>query len=168
MGASKLGLDVTYKRARSVVFEFVDVLADEVELAAIDQYLSDADVSPFSTYVAKLLEADAIYVTTATIKTKKLAVEAKTGDSTTLDLKIPEIRGVVGGNVQVSAAGSGTSKIVYEGGAPLVFGFQAARLFYEQGRYTAFKPLPPGQAGLEARLSGDYLTTDSPFVRLDL
>jgi len=167
MGGSKLGLDATYKRAKSVVFEFVNVVADEVELVDVDQYLTDADVSPFSTHVSRLLESDAIYVTTATIKTKTFVVDAKQSDGTSLDLTVPAIQGIVGGNVVVSTSGAGTSKIAYEGPVPLVFGFQAARLFYEQGRYTAFKPLPAGEAGLEARPGGDYLTTDSPFVRLD-
>ncbi len=167
MGGSKLGLDVTYKQARTVAFEFTDVLSDGVELVDIDQYLTDADVSPFSTHVATLLESDAIYVTTSTIKSRKFVVDAKQSDGTTLEVKIPDIQGVVGGNVKVSTAGTGSSKVVYEGAVPLVFGFQAARLFYENGRYTAFKGLAPGEHGLEARPEGDYLSTASPFARLE-
>ena len=171
MGGSKLGLDVSYKSAKTVVFEFADVLVDSVELVDIDQYLTDADISPFSTHVAKLLEADAIFVTTSTIKTKKLLVEAKAKNGTTVDVSIPEIQGVVGGNVKVGTAGEFRSKVAYEGAVPVVFGFQAARLFYEEGRYTAFKSLRPGDAGLESvpaeRPAGEWLRTGSPFVRLD-
>jgi len=167
MGGSKLGLDVTYKQARTVAFEFADVTSDGVELVDIDQYLTDADLSPFSTHVAKLLESDAIYVTTSTIKSRKFVVEAKQSDGTALEVKIPDIQGIVGGNVTVSASGGAASKVVYEGAVPLVFGFQAARLFYENGRYTAFRALSPGNEGLEARPEGDYLVTDSPFVRLE-
>jgi hypothetical protein len=47
----------------------------------------------------------------------------------------------------VSVAGSGTtsSKVTYQSTEPLVFGFQAVRLFYDQGHYTAFEPLQSGQ-----------------------
>lgn len=172
MGGSTLGLDAGYKDARTVAFEFVDVLDDRVDLAEIDQYLTDADVSAFSSHVGRLLEADAIYVTTSTIKTKTFVVEAKGSQGTTLEVGVPMIQGMVGGSVKVAAAGSTTAKLAYVGSVPLVFGFQAARLFYQDGRYTAFAPLPPGTAALETtitphRARGEYLTSDSPFVRLD-
>ena len=48
MGGSKLGLDVTYKNAKTAAFEFADVLEDRVDLADVDQYLTDADISAFS------------------------------------------------------------------------------------------------------------------------
>src|SRR5207344_980221 len=38
MGGSKLGLDLQYKNAKSVTFEFQDVLEDRIEVAALDQY----------------------------------------------------------------------------------------------------------------------------------
>ena len=58
MGGSKMGLEVGYKRARTAIFEFADVLEDRVDLADIDRYLSDADIDAFSSHVAQLLEAD--------------------------------------------------------------------------------------------------------------
>ncbi len=70
----------------------------------------------------------------------------------------------------MSAGTQGTSKVTYKGEAPLTFGFQAVQLFYENMKYTTFKPLEPG-AGLRAleRSPDDgatRLTVDSPFVRL--
>jgi hypothetical protein len=171
MGGSKMGLEVGYKRARTAIFEFADVLEDRVDLAEIDRYLSDADIDAFSSHVAQLLEADAVYVMTSTIKSRKFIVQAKASDGTTVDVKLPEIQQAVGGNVKVSTEGGGTSKLVYEGAVPLVFGFQAARLYYDQGRYTAFKPLAPGETALEAgtraAAQAEYLESASPFVRLD-
>ncbi|MGE0592424.1 MAG: hypothetical protein AB7G23_09485 [Vicinamibacterales bacterium] len=170
MGGSKLGLDVAYKNAKSISFEFSDVLADDVDLISLDQFLTDADVNPFSTHVSRLLESDAVYVTSGVIKTKKFIIDARTSDGTSVDVQIPEIQNLVGGNVKVGTSGESASKVVYESAVPLAFGFQAARLYYEEGRYTAFKPLEPGQAGLEAARGArgaDYLSTDSPFARLD-
>ena len=171
MGGSKLGLDVTYKNAKTAAFEFVDVLEDRVDLADVDQYLTDADISAFSTHAAKLLEADSVYVLTATIKSRKFIVQAKESSGIPVEIQIPEIQQVVGASVKVSLGREASSMIAYEGSQPLVFGFQAARLFYENGRYTAFKPMPAGAGTLEVRhsaaLSADYLVTESPFVRLD-
>lgn len=171
MGGSTVGLDAGYKQAKTAVFEFHDVLKDSAELAAIDQYLTDADVNSLSTHAAQLLDADAVYVIVSTIKTRRFVVDAKDSSGSSLDVQVPEIQKIVGAKVNVAPASGGSSKIAFEGPVPLVFGFQAARLFYEKGRYTAFKPMPPGEGALEAR-PGDtavveMLQTDSPFARLD-
>jgi hypothetical protein len=162
MGGSKLGLDLKYKNAKSVTFEFQGVLEDRADVGALDQYLTDADVSPFSTHVARLLEADRIYVTTATLKTRKLAVEAKGSKSTGFDVSIPEIKGVVGGNVKVGPAAATASKVTFEGSLPLVFAFQAARLVYEKGRYTRFELTDHASAFEKA----PELLSEGSFVRL--
>jgi hypothetical protein len=170
MGGSKLGLDVKYKQAKTIAFEFSDVLGDRVEIARLDQYLADADVSPFSRYVAELLEADEVYVITATLKSKKFAVEAKRSDGVSLDVSIPEIQGVVGGSVAVSGQSDVTSRVSYEGSVPLVFGFQAVRLYYDDGRYTAFEPIDSDTAARaldQAPADGARrLMTEGPFLRL--
>ncbi len=164
MGGSKLGLDLKYKNAKSVTFEFQDVLEDRIEIAALDQYLAVADVSPFSSYVTKLLEADQIYVTTAVVKSNKIGVEAKGSGNTGVDVSVPEIKGVVGGNVKVGPGSERSSKVTFEGSVPLVFGFQAVRLFYEKGRYQRFEVLGGG-AALE-KVAEPELLGEGPFVRM--
>jgi hypothetical protein len=99
MGGSKLGLDLKYQNAKSVAFEFADVFEDRVEIALLDQYLADADVSPFAAHVGKLLDADQLFVTTAALKSTKITVEARRSKDTGLDVSVPEIQKVVGGNV---------------------------------------------------------------------
>ena len=170
MGGSKLGLDAQYKQAKTVVFEFTDVLEDSVEVLKLDQYLAGADIHPMSRYAAELLEVDEIYVTTATLKTKKLSVGAKQSNGDSLQVDVPVIQQVVGGNVKVSAGTQATSKVTYEGNMPLVFGFQAVRLFYDRSQYTRIEPLKPG-AGMKAlerspKDGSTRLVVESPFARL--
>ena len=74
---------------------------------------------------------------------------AKEQGGTEVALSVPEIQEIVGGKVKVAVAGSASSKITYQGSDQLVFGFQAVRLFYDDGRYTAFEPLASG--GLAAK-----------------
>jgi hypothetical protein len=171
MGGSGLGLDVQYRQARTATFEFLDVVEDRIEVAALDQFLATADVNPHSRHVATLLEADDLYVTTATIKSRKFAVESKTSHGAGVELSIPEIQQLVGAEVTVSGEAATTAKVTYEGRTPLVFGFQAVRLFYEDGRYTAFEPLEPARKGMGALESAPAdgavrLVTDGPFVAL--
>jgi len=166
LGGSKLGLDGQYKQAKSAVFEFLDVVQDQIEVIQLDRYLADADIDPYGRYVKQLLEADRLYVTTATIKSKKFAVEAKKSDGTTLALDVPVIQQMIGGSIKVSGDGSTTSKLTYEGTMPLVFGFQAVQLFYDKGRYTSFKPVEAGDVGLRGVQQVERLGTEGPFVRL--
>lgn len=170
MGGTTIGLDAGYKQAKTASFEFTNVLEDRVELLEVDQYLAGADVRPFTSHVAQLLEADAVYVTTAVIKSTTFIVQAKGSDGTALDVSVPVIQDIVGGSVAVTPFKGAGSRIVYQGQVPLVFGFQAARLYYQDGRYSAFKPLTPGEGALERTVGAprpDFLVTDSPFTRLD-
>lgn len=171
MGGSKLGLDTSYSQAKTIAFEFQDVKQDSVEVLKLDLYLADADVNPFSRYVAELLEADDLYVTTATIKSREFTVEASKSNGGSVEISIPEIQGVVGANVKVSGKTETASKVTYSGGVPLIFGFQAVRLFYDNGRYTAFEPLASGAAGVKAlaqapKDKATRLMTESGFLRL--
>lgn len=155
MGAGKLGLDVAYKAASKVTFEFTDTLRDELEIAALDKFLGAADVDPAARGVAQLLDADDIYIVTSTLKSSKITVTSKDSAGTDVALKVPEIKGIVGANVSVSASQDASAKITYEGKLPLIFGFQAVRLFYEDGRYTSFEPLDAGNmAAKEFKSSG--------------
>ena len=171
MGGSKLGLDVAYQRAKFICFEFKDVLEDKVEIAVLDQFLTDADVNPNSRYVAQMLEADRIYVTTAVIKSKVFTVQSKQSQSTSVALSAPVIQQAVGVNVKVSQDSDSDSKIHFEGSIPLVFGFQAVRLFYYDGRYTTLDPEKTGGAAMKAlgQIPDDNrvrLLTESPFAGL--
>jgi hypothetical protein len=170
MGGSTIGLDVQYKAAKRVSFEFTDVLEDSIEVLKLDQYLSDADINPLSRHAAHLLDADELYATTATLKTKKLTIEAKQSNNTGAELKVPVIQQVVGGTVKVSANAEAASKLTFEGPTPLVFGFQAVKLFFDDGRYTAFEPLAAGAAMRDLKPSRQdgsiQLIVDSPLVRL--
>jgi hypothetical protein len=167
MGGTKLGLDAKYEKARTISFEFEDVLEDSVSIALLDQYLGEADVDPRSRYVAELLEADEIYVTTATIKSQKFSIDGKQKNNASVTVEVPEIQEIVGGNVKVSGKGKKTSKISFEGTIPLVFGFQAVRLVYENGRYQTFRHLEAGKAAASTKKRArQLLTTPATFINL--
>ncbi len=115
MGGSQIGLDTQYQHARSIMFEFHEVLQDTVEPAKLEQYLANARINPFSRHVNQLLDANKIYVTTATLKSKKLTVEAKVDNKVPLELHVPTLQGNIGGNIKVSGKADNTSKISSKG-----------------------------------------------------
>jgi hypothetical protein len=140
LGGSKLGLDVAYKNSRTAVFEFPEVFEDRVSIAKLDQYLAQSDVNSNSLAIGKMLEADDVYVTTSCIKSKKFTLDATSESGTTVGVDVPVVSQIVGGSVKVSSSSNVAGKLTFEGGTPIVFGFQAVRLFFESGRYTAIKP----------------------------
>jgi hypothetical protein len=172
MGAGTVSLETEYSKARSVTFKFSDVLVDAVDLTLLDQYLAVADINPSARHVSRLLETDDVYVVTATLKSRKIAVEGKGQNGAGVTLSVPAIQQVVGATVKVGLESGQASVITYEGEQSLTFGFQAARLFYDQGRYTAFKPIEPGVAAARS-LSGlgaqepDLYASPTSFVRID-
>jgi hypothetical protein len=140
LGGSKLGLELAYKNARTAKFEFPEVLEDRVSVAKLDQYLAKSDVNPNSIAIGKMLDADDVYVTTSCIKSRKFSLEASSESGTTVGVDVPVIQQVVGGSVKVAGSSSNNGKVTFEGNTPIVFGFQAVRLYFDRGRYTALKP----------------------------
>jgi hypothetical protein len=148
MGGTQVGLDEAYRSARTLTFEFRDVTEDRIEVVDLDQYLAGARVSRRSAHIATLLDADALHVTTAVVKSRSLSVEARDEDGVSVSVHLPVLQQLAGGRVAISQSGDDASAIVYTGDTPLAFGFRAVRLFYDDGRYGAFAPLTAGEAGL--------------------
>lgn len=170
MGGSPLGLETAYHRAATISFEFRDVFEDRIEVAALDRYLASADVDPYSVHAARLLSDDELLVVTSTLKTTTIAVRATDRADTALTLDAPVVQDIVGATVTVSSSAQDTTLLSYSGPAVLVFGFQAVRLYYEDGFYRAIEPA--ANVRLRAPLAdapadgADRFLAPGPFVRL--
>lgn len=165
LGGSQLGLTVGYQRARTIQFEFSDTLENNMQPALLDQFLAGAMISPFARAVKDMLESDDIYVITSTLKGSKINVVATDSNSNNLEIDVPVVQQAIGANVKLSSSGASAVTVSYEGKIPLVFGFQAIRLIFDDGRYRTMKPVDAGSVVLEAAAEqGDeyvYLTEDS-------
>jgi hypothetical protein len=164
-GGSAIGLDVAYKQARTISFQYEDVLEDSIEMAQLDQFLNAADINLYSKCVGDLLEADQVYVTSSVIKSQKFSILPQASKETKLDIKIPEIQKIVGGNVKVYGKGEDSSVITFEGSTPLVFGFQGWQLFYDKGKITRIEPVQKVMLGLPEKNSPKLIGT-SPFISI--
>ena len=150
-GGSSAGLEAQYQQARSLTFEFDEVFTDAIEPAALEQFLSQADVDPRSVNARRLLDEDRVYVVTRTLKARRFLLEGQRDGKTGVQVNVPAIRDIVGGSVTVGTEGQSKSRLSFDGGQRLVFGLQAVRLMYEGGRFVAYKSLPPGSAAKRAK-----------------
>lgn len=144
MTGSKLKLDAGYKKASNLTFEFEDVKLNEVNQLSLNKFLNgtkvDLSVGPG---IVKALEDDRLYVITSTIKSKTFTTEASQSNGASVGVDIPVIKEIVGAAVQIKSDGTSQSKVTYIGETPLVFGFQAARMEFENG---VFKGLMQAKA----------------------
>lgn len=167
LGGATLGLDVAYKRASTLAFEFNNVMRNHVDRLDLSRFLTAARVDEAVGPPAKLVEADKIYVITSTIKSNKFTTEAKKSDGTSVSVDVPVIQHAVSTNVGVKTEGGSQSRITYEGQVALVFGFQAIRLIYKDGVFTEARNVAPSDVAAKAKdEEPELLTTESPFTPL--
>lgn len=144
MGGGRIGLKSQYSNARTIAFEFHDVLTDSVQIVELDQFLTDSGTDPFSTHLKSLLESDNIYIITSTIKSNELSVEASKRNKTSVDVDVSAIKEILGPNIKVNANADRSSTMSFTGEEDLIFGFKAIKLVYEDGRYASFDTVDGG------------------------
>lgn len=167
LGGSPQAVEILANRARKVTFEFGEVTEDSVQLADLDQYLADSKVTPLARHVGWLLEADDLYVTTSVVKSRQFCVTAKDENGLGLELDLKSLRDLAGAEISVSVVGASSAQISFEGRFALAFGFRALRLFYDRGRYRAFKPLTPGDLALSRGSSApEWYRSEGAFAPL--
>lgn len=166
MAGRSLEIGTAYRRAASVSFAFDDVREDAVSVADLDAWLVGARVASSGRFVARLLDSDDLFVITSLVKSRSFSVEVTDEDGAEVSVDLPVIHQLAGAQVAVTTEGGGSSRLTYQGRTALGFGFRAVRLFYDDGRYTAFKPLRPGDAALRGAASPDWLVPAQGFARL--
>jgi hypothetical protein len=168
LGGSPQAAHVAWRRARRVSFVFETVREDSVALVDVDQYLADARINGRATQVGRLLEADDLYLTTSVVKSRAFTVTATDEGGAALELDVPAVGALAGAAVTVTAGRTEECGVRFEGREPLGFGFRALRLFFDGGRYSAFKPLAPGDLALaRSAPAPEWYESEAPFVRLD-
>lgn len=159
-----------YGKARSITFSYEAVVEESVDLTKLDAFLNKLVLRQDLYTINKLLEADAVYVFTRLLKTKKLGVEASAKSNAELSLDVPVIQQMAGGKLHVSGDKDNAGKIYYEGEVAVAFGFQAVRVLYEDGHFR-LNPVKPGSVGARAvgprkAAKADWLVSEAPLVTL--
>lgn len=151
LAGSALGLDLAYKKAKKVQFEFTDVMEEAVNITQLDQYLSNGSVAAnIGNFVKETLEKDEIYVIVSTLDARQISVAATGESNAGISLDIPVIQQIVGGKIAVSTGAGSTSKVTYSSTTtPLSFGLKVVRLIADKGKYTTLKTVKP-DVGAEA------------------
>lgn len=167
LAGGPVAIEAAFRCARRLAFTFEEVLEDAVSIVDLDAYLAGARVTARAGCVAQLLDADDLYVTTAVVKSRGFTLDVAGDDGADVKVDVPLLQHLVGGRVSVSRSATSSARVTYRGRLPLGFGFRAVRLFYEDGRYSAFRPHPWGTAALRAAgPTPDWLSPSQGFARI--
>lgn len=168
-----VGITTSYNQAQSVQFVFNDVVTDSVMPLEVGNYLRngtvDADNLVLKQYV---LGKGHLFLITKTVKARRFSVRAERKGGQEIKLQIPEIQGVVGGDVKVSGESESASVVTYEGSRYLTFGFQAYLVGVHNGELRMMVSKPGGialavGAGGDADEGGPVVLAENGLFEFD-
>lgn len=170
------GVKASYRRAHQIAFTYEEVIEESIDITKLDAFLSAAAVRENLFTINRLLESDDVYIFTSVLKTNKLGVEAYTSSGQAIELDVPVIQQAAGGQLKVSGEKKNDAKILFEGNVPVAFGFQAVRLFYQDGHFRMKTAEPgsvaaralPGKRGARkpAALAPEQFVADAPLLTI--
>jgi len=137
-GAKSPKLDTEFKRARTVQLEFTDVFTEGADPLEIGKYLKAGEFdndNPYARYFTGGKGLDALLITEVLVA-KSISVNAKDDHGASVALEIPEIQGVVGGNVALSKQSTNSESITFVGPEYLTFGFKAWKIARVDGKWS--------------------------------
>lgn len=169
MTGTQAKLGVGFEKASNLVFHFDDVKVNNIKPVDLSKFLLAASISPSG--FGQQIEGDQLYVINSTIKSAKFTAEAQNSSGKSVDVDVPVIQQAVSGSVGVKTTGTNQSQVTFEGTTPLVFGIQALRMEFKNGKFVQFKSVDATSAGLKDIGDDDEeqietLETDGPFVNL--
>jgi hypothetical protein len=166
VGGSDLGLDAKFSKASTADFAFQGPLQDSVSWVATDRYLHSVKPDTVPAEMNQHLNDDKLSVVTAILKSNKFAITTKDESGQSVELDVPEIKGVISGGVEVHAASDRASTVTFEGKTPLTFAYQALVMRYEGEQLMVLEPMhadavePMSDGDLDKIANGQLVTPE--------
>lgn len=124
-----VGIKAGYEAARKIELSFSDVQRHRANIIQIGDYLEAGDVRWDHLILQKYLFGKGkLYVITEVVTSRKFGITAYQKDNTSLQIQVPVISQIVGGNVQIGKESESTNTLSFEGPKDLAFGFAAIEL----------------------------------------
>jgi len=144
-------LRVAYAKAESLRITFANVRTDVVAPLKIGQFLNQHVLASDPLLDQYLLGDGQLYVITQTIKSNQITVIATAKDGTDLAVKVPDVQGIVGGNIEVTSSNDRSTELIYHGDKDLIFGFRCFEVGVDKGMFQLFASAPSAGHGNGAR-----------------
>jgi hypothetical protein len=155
-GISLPSLNVAFKRAKKVQFQFVNVESTSITPFALGKFLAGGTLDLSNPFAAHYFGNDETqeYIIFDVLKSDSLSVTAKTDSGTEVSADVGVLSGALNANVSVKAGGSTSSEITFKGTVKATFAFKLFEVSFENGKWV------PRGVGASDELSFDLADED--------
>src|ERR671910_335272 len=105
---------VETKHATKLAVTYEDVDQDSIAVLELDAWIQAAK-SKLSGQSARWLNDDELAAVTAVLRTDKLSIAGERADGASIDLSIPEIEGIIGGQAGATVESKSSTKVTFTG-----------------------------------------------------
>ncbi|PSB45495.1 hypothetical protein C7B80_16695 [Cyanosarcina cf. burmensis CCALA 770] len=150
LGAGSAAIDLAYKKAKTIEFEYENVLLDSIFTSSAVKFLTNAKPDVLSEMAEYFDEQGEAYLIIEVLKSTSFGTRAYDENGKTIDLSIDAIKNIIGIDPKISIARNESLKISYKGSQPLVFGFKACAFWIEVDRGVSKFRLAPFSGAVES------------------
>lgn len=137
-GASVPSLEVAYKQARNVQFQFTNVTSTSVAPLSAGNYLASGDLNTANAVIQHyFLDGSAhAFLIFDVLKSDTISVKATDSNGVEVKVDVPQIQAMLSVNAGVNVTTSNDSTLSFKGPAPVTFGFKAFAMGYANGKWS--------------------------------
>ncbi|MBZ4037000.1 hypothetical protein K6T82_19695 [Flavobacterium sp. 17A] len=134
LGLSNIDLSAEIKSGKSVTISYDNSITKEIEIGALNSYLSDFDFLHPNNVLLKYLNKNDIIIITGVLYAKNLIVEINTDFNISAELKA-KLTELVDGKIDFSNSSEKKLKMTTETGDFYPIAVKASRLDFDHGKY---------------------------------
>jgi hypothetical protein len=136
LGASSPSLRASYKKARTIQFRFGKPKVLTIDPLVIGDFLRSGDLADDNPLIKYFLgDGYHAYAITEVLQSNAISVTAQDEVGGTVEVKVPDIKGVVNGEVEIEESNSVQGELTYRGKQFLTFGYKAFEIAFVNGRW---------------------------------
>ncbi len=131
LNVGNVGIDVAYKKAKTIEFEYENVLLDNIFTSSAAKFLTNSKPELFNGMAEYFDEKGEAYLIIEVLKSNSFGTRAYDENGKIIDINLDIIKNLIGVDSKISVTRDETLKISYKGNQPLVFGFKACAFWVE-------------------------------------
>jgi hypothetical protein len=129
------GLDIVFKKARSISFAATNTICTRVDLLSLQSFVNHPGNKEIVDDI--ILNNGTVYIITEILKTNTFSVEAHDESNQKIALNIPEIKGIIQGDIGINHSSDKENNIAITGANRLTYGYKAVKI--ERHRASTLK-----------------------------
>ncbi len=134
LGASSPSVRASYRHARFIQFRFGKPKVLKIDPLSVGEYLRSGEVADDNPLIKYFLGDDyRAYVITEVLQSDAISVTAQDDQRLGVDVKVPEIEGVLKGDVKIETSKQTKGDLTFRGTKFLTFGYKAFQIAIVNG-----------------------------------